>query len=209
SPELAARMQAAIEPVGDLALELMVWAIALIVVRTISRVLFFNPGREIQYRLGVDLFANLLTLQRPFFVRRKVGELISVAANDTQSVRLLVGFAGLQICNVAVAIPMHLVQMVRTDWVLTLWCATPVLLGAVYMRWTIQRFYSLIRLSLEKLASLSDRILESFAGVGTVRAHVAESAAVERFERYNREYLQLSLDIASIRAFAMPVLAFA
>lgn len=200
---------AAIGPVGALALELMLWASALVVVRTLSRVLFFNPGRDIQYRLGVDLFAHLLTLQRPFYAKRKVGELVSIAANDTQSVRLLVGFAGLQVCNVAVAIPMHLYQMLRTDALLTLWCVTPVLLGAIYMRMTIRRFYALIKESLEKLASLSNRILESFAGVGTVRAHVAERAAVERFERYNREYLDLQLDIARVRAFAMPVLAFA
>jgi ATP-binding cassette subfamily B multidrug efflux pump len=199
---------AAIGPVGALALELMLWASALVVVRTLSRVLFFNPGRDIQYRVGVDLFAHLLTLQRPFYGQRKVGELVSIAANDTQSIRLLVGFAGLQVCNVAVAIPMHLYQMLRTDALLTLWCVIPVLLGAAYMRWTIGRFYSLIKESLEKLASLSSRILESFAGVGTVRAHVAERAAVERFERYNREYLDLQLDIARVRAFAMPVLAF-
>jgi ATP-binding cassette, subfamily B, multidrug efflux pump len=199
---------AAIEPVHGLALELMGWATALIVVRTVSRVLFFNPGREIEYRLGVDMFAHLLTLQRPFYARRKVGELVSVAANDTQSVRLLVGFAGLQVCNVAVAIPMHLYQMLRTDWVLTLWCVTPVLFGAIYMRWTVHRFYTLIRRSLEKLAALSDRILESFAGVATVRSHVAEQAAVARFERHNRDYLNLQLEVASLRAFAMPVLAF-
>ncbi|PRP93264.1 putative multidrug resistance ABC transporter ATP-binding/permease protein YheI [Enhygromyxa salina] len=208
STAVSAEMAAAIEPVSALALELMLWASALIVVRTLSRVLFFNPGRDIQYRLGVDLFAHLLTLQRPFYARRRVGELVSVAANDTQSVRLLVGFAGLQVCNVAVAIPLHLYQMLRTDWVLTLWCVAPVVLGGIYMRWTVQRFYTLIRSSLEKLAALSDRVLESFSGVGTIRAHVAEEAAVERFERYNRDYLDLQLDIASLRAFAMPALAF-
>jgi ATP-binding cassette subfamily B protein len=207
--ELGEQARAAIEPVTNLALELMLLAVGLIVVRTASRVLFFNPGRDIQYRLGVDLFAHLLTLQRPFYAKRKVGELLSVAANDTQSVRLLVGFAGLQVCNVAVAIPMHLYQMLRTDWVLTLWCVTPVLLGGIYMRWTVQRFYTLIRTSMEKLASLSDRVLESFSGVGTVRAHVAEEAAVDRFERYNRDYLELQLEVASLRAFAMPVLGFA
>jgi ATP-binding cassette subfamily B multidrug efflux pump len=200
---------AAIGPVGALALELMLWASALVVVRTLSRVLFFNPGRDIQYRLGVDLFAHLLTLQRPFYARRKVGELVSIASNDTQSIRLLVGFAGLQVCNVAFAIPMHLYQMLRTDALLTLWCVIPVLFGAIYMRWTIQRFYSLIKASLEKLASLSNRVLESFSGVGTVRAHVAEQAAVERFERYNQEYLDLQLEITRVRAFAVPVLGFA
>lgn len=207
--QLGELARAAIEPVSNLALELMLLAVGLIIVRTLSRVLFFNPGRDIQYRLGVDLFAHLLTLQRPFYARRKVGELLSIAANDTQAVRLLVGFAGLQVCNVAVAIPMHLYQMLRTDWVLTLWCVTPVLIGGIYMRWTVQRFYSLIRRSMEKLASLSDRVLESFSGVGTVRAHVAEDAAVARFERYNRDYLELQLEVASLRAFAMPVLGFA
>ena len=199
---------AASGPVGALALELMLWASALVVVRTLSRVLFFNPGRDIQYRLGVDLFAHLLTLQRPFYQKRKVGELVSIAANDTQSIRLLVGFAGLQVLNVAFAIPMHLYQMLRTDWLLTVWCVTPVLIGALYMRMTIRRFWTLIKESMEQLASLSNRILESFSGVGTVRAHVAEQAAVERFERYNREYLDLNLRIASVRAFAMPVLGF-
>jgi ATP-binding cassette subfamily B multidrug efflux pump len=207
-PETSARMRAALDPVSNLVLELMVWAIALIVVRTISRVLFFNPGREIEYRLGLDLFAHLLTQQRPFFAKRKVGELISVAANDTQSIRLLVGFAGLQVLNVAVAIPMHLYGMLRTDWMLTIWCVAPIVLGTIYMRWTVHRFYTMIRASMEKLAALSNRILESFSGVATVRAHVAEEAAVERFQRYNRDYLRLQLEIAALRAFSMPVLVF-
>lgn len=191
-----------------LALELMAWATALVVIRTLSRVLFFNPGREIEYRVGNDLFGHLLTLQRPFFVRHKVGELASIAANDTQSVRLLVGFAGLQVCNVAVAVPMHLFQMFRTDVVLTLWCVVPILVGGIYMRWTVQRFYSMVRHSLEVLARLSDRILETYAGLGCVRAHGAEDAAIERFEERNRAYLDLMMGIAAIRSFSMPVLAF-
>ena len=192
----------------DLAIELMLWAFALVVIRTLSRVLFFNPGRDIEYGVGNDLFGHLLTLQRPFFLKHKVGELASIATNDTQSVRLLVGFAGLQVCNVAVAVPMHLFQMYQTDPVLTLWCVVPVAVGGVYMRWTVKRFYALVRHSLEVLARLSDRILESYAGVGCVRAHVAEEAAVERFEERNQAYLDLLLGIAAIRAFSMPVLSF-
>lgn len=193
----------------SLSLAMIVWACALVVVRTLSRVLFFNPGREVEYRIGLDLFRHLLTLQRPFYAQRKIGELASIAANDTQSIRLLVGFAGLQVCNVAVAIPMHLWQMLRTDWVLTVWVAIPVIAGAAFMRWTIGRFYTMVRSSMEKLSSLSERILESYSGVGTVRAHVAEQAAVDRFVRSNEDYLDLQLRIASLRAFSMPVLSLA
>lgn len=191
-----------------LAIELMVLAAVVIVVRTLSRVLFFNPGRDIEYRLGLDLFARLLGLQRPYFNAHKIGELVSIASNDTTSVRLLVGFVGLQICNVAVAIPMHLWQMWSTDGVLTLWCLAPVAFGAAYMRWTVTRFFAMVREGMQLLARLSERVLESYAGVGTIRAHAAEEAAARRFDDRNDEYLRLQLRVSAIRAFGMPVLGF-
>jgi ABC-type multidrug transport system fused ATPase/permease subunit len=49
----------------SIALELMFWALAVVIVRTLSRVLFFNPGRDVEFRLGVDLFSHLLAMQRP------------------------------------------------------------------------------------------------------------------------------------------------
>ena len=93
---LEGRGAAVLAQARGIAVELMFLAVVVIAVRTLSRVLFFNPGREIEYRLGIDLFERLLGLQRPYFNRHKVGELISVASNDTTSVRLLVGFVGLQ-----------------------------------------------------------------------------------------------------------------
>jgi ABC-type multidrug transport system fused ATPase/permease subunit len=193
----------------SLALELVVLGLVVVVVRTLSRVLFFNPGRDIEYRLGVDIFGHLLRMQRPFYMRHKVGELASLATNDTTAVRLLVGFAGLQVCNVAVAIPLHLWQMWSTDPVLTLWCMVPVGLGGLYMRYTVLRFFGMIRESMQLLARLSDRVLESYTGVGTVRAHAVEAAAIERFEERNGEYLRLQLRITALRSFGMPVLGVA
>jgi len=213
-PTLIGRALDALGPTGgglavgrSIALELMLWALAVVIVRTLSRVLFFNPGRDVEFRLGVDLFTHLLAMQRPFFLRRKIGELVSMATNDTMAVRLLVGFAGLQIFNVAVAIPMHLVQMLATDPVLTLWCVGPIALGAFYTQLVVRRFFTMIRGSMEQLARLSDRMLESYAGIGTVRAHAAEDALLRRFDEQNRPYLDVQLRLSSQRAFAMPVLS--
>jgi ATP-binding cassette subfamily B protein len=192
----------------SIAFELMIWAVVVVVARTLSRVLFFNPGREIEFRIGVDLFRYLLTLQRPFYMRRKIGELVSIATNDTSAARLLVGFAGLQVANVAFALPMHLYRLWVTDWVLTLWCVAPITFGALYTRYTIRRFFGLIKSSQERLARLSDRILESYAGIATTRAHVSERAIVRRFDERNLEYLSLQLRIARLRAFSMPALGF-
>ncbi len=191
-----------------LTVQVALWSVLLVVVRTLSRTLFFNPGRDIEYRLGNDLFRVMLGLQRSFFANRKVGELVSIATNDMQSVRLLVGFAGLQIFNVAVAVPLHIWQMYALDPVLTAWCAVPVLAGGVFMAWTVRRFYLRVRVSLELLAALSECTLESYAGVGTLRSNGAEGVAEGRFRKRNKTYLALQLEISRIRAFAMPVLGF-
>jgi ATP-binding cassette subfamily B protein len=190
------------------ALWLLLWAVLVVGVRTGSRVLFFNPGREVEFDLRADLFRHLLRLQRPYFAQHKVGELVSVATNDTTSARLLVGFAGLQVFNVAVAVPLHLVQMFRTDVVLTLWCLGPIAVGALTMRATVVRYFGLVRDSMDSLARLSDRVLESYAAVATIRAHGAEAAIVRRFEARNAEYLTLQLRLATMRAWSLPVLGF-
>jgi ATP-binding cassette subfamily B multidrug efflux pump len=96
--------------------------------------------------------------------------------------------------------------MWSTDPVLTLWCLTPVSLGGIYMRWSWCAFFGMIRESMQLLARLSDRVLESYTGIGTVRAHAVEAAAIERFEERNGEYLRLQLRITALRSFGMPVL---
>ena len=205
---LAAGGTGAVPGARGLALELAAWGGLVVIVRSLSRILFFNPARDVEYRVGADIFGHLLGLQRPFFARQKVGELVSLATNDATALRLLAGFASLQVLNVAIAIPMHLGQMIATDPVLTAWCVAPVLFGAVYMRWTIRRFYQMVRASMGLLARLSDRVLESYAGVGAIRVLRAEPAARRRFDARNDAYLDLQLRIASIRAFSMPALAF-
>ena len=48
---------------------LLMFALALlvIVVRTCSRIFFFNPGRAIEYKLKNDLFIHLTKLQRNYY----------------------------------------------------------------------------------------------------------------------------------------------
>lgn len=205
---LSAQGAAALAASRELSYELIAMALGLMVVRTCSRILFFNPGRDIEYGIVNALFGHMLTLQRPFYARRSVGELVSISTSDTQSVRLLVGFAGLQVCNVAFALPMHLWQMWQTAPQLTLYCLGPIALGSFYLYLTIRRFYGGIKATQAQLATLSASILESYSGVATLRSHAADAAALERFDRENQRYLDLQLRVSSIRSFSLPALAY-
>jgi ATP-binding cassette subfamily B protein len=85
-------------------LAIAVMGIAVIGVRTLSRILIFNPGRDVEYHLRGDLFAKLLALQPPFYAKHQRGDIVSRASNDISWVRTLVGFGGLQVVNVTIAV---------------------------------------------------------------------------------------------------------
>ena len=180
-------------------------ALGVIVVRTASRMLIFVPGREAEYLIKNDYFRHLLRLQPPFYRRHKLGDLMSRGTNDIQFIRVLIGFAGLQILNVAFALPLNLYMMLQISWELTLGCIVPLGLSLVVMRYGVLAMMSRMKAAQEELAGISDEILESYNGVRVVQSYGAEAAMTARFEDRNGRYVRLLVSITFIRSFMLPI----
>ena len=69
------------------------------VVRTYSRFVIFNVGRDIEYELRNDLFRHLETLPLAFYQQRQTGDLMSRLVNDVTAVRMLLGPGVLNFIN--------------------------------------------------------------------------------------------------------------
>ena len=180
-------------------------AFGLIIVRVASRLLIFIPGREAEYLLKNDYFRHLLRLQPPFFRRNQLGDLLSRGSNDIQFIRVLIGFAGLQILNVAFTLPLNLYMMVGISWKLTLGCVVPLSGALIVMRYGVRAMMTHMRAAQEELSALSDEVLESYNGVRVVQEYGAERAMLERFDHRNEKYVQLLVRIMFIRSFLLPV----
>ena len=59
------------------------------VVRTYSRALIFNAGRNVEYDLRNDLFAHLQKLPPGFYQTQRTGDLMSRVINDISAVRVM------------------------------------------------------------------------------------------------------------------------
>jgi ATP-binding cassette subfamily B protein len=182
-----------------------VMALAVIVTRTLSRILFFNPGRTVEFRLKNDFFRKLLRMPPAFFAQYGTGELISRGTNDMTSVRSIIGFASLQLFNVVVAITFTVAQMLRIDATLTLMCAAPFVAGVFVMRLGIRALLVRFRKAQDQIAKLSDTILEAYSGVNVVQAFCAHREFDRRFDERNEAFVDTFREMALIRAFALPV----
>jgi ATP-binding cassette subfamily B multidrug efflux pump len=183
--------------------------VGIMVVRTLSRVLFFTPGRLIEFRVKNDILAHMMRLQPQQLDQWENGDIVSRTSNDITFLRALVGFGGLQIVNVTVAITLAGYQMMALSPRLTMLCLAPMAVGIVIVQFGISEFPRLVRKSQVQLSSLSSHILSTLHGIQTVQSFNAEDALEKEFVTHNQTYLETNLELAHIRSFYMPLLVHA
>ncbi len=179
-------------------------AVGVMIVRTASRLLIFVPGREAEAALRQDYFEHLMRLQAPFYRRMQLGDLLSRGSNDIQFVRVLIGFAGLQILNLMFSLPLNLFMMGRISVSLTLMCVVPMLVSLAVMRYGVRKMMVYMKAAQEELSELSGEILESYNGVRVVQSYGAQAAMAERFDSRNQRYVDNLVQVAFVRSFLLP-----
>ncbi len=193
-------------PLGRYVVTIGLMGAAVIVVRTLSRILIFNPGRNQEYLIRRDVFAKLMRLQPTFYAGQTRGDIVSRASNDVTWVRTLVGFGGLQVLNVTMAVTLAGWKMVSLSPQLTLAALIPILIGIGAVQFGIRRVFVLGKRSQEQLGEISEHVLGTLQGMAAIQGFVAEEAFVSRFEDRNRAWLKTGIQLALIRAVALPLL---
>ena len=195
--------------VGGYVATIALMGLAVIVVRTLSRVLFFNPGRDMEYRLRGDLFRHLLNLQPRFYADHRTGDIVSRASNDITWTRAMIGFGLMQLVNTTVAITMTGWKMISISPRLTLWTIVPIAVSMGVIQLFLKRLFDLQKQSQEELGEISDHVLGSFQGIATVQGFAAEAAFSERLHERNYAWLLTTMRLSVIRSLAFPLLGLA
>jgi len=75
----------------------------------------FNVGRDVEKALRSELFAHMSTLSPTFYRKSSIGDLMSRLTNDMTNVRLLAGFALLNMLNAAIVFLANIPLMLSLD----------------------------------------------------------------------------------------------
>ncbi len=181
-------------------------ALVIIVVRSLSRILFFNPGRAIEFEVKNELFTKLVHLQKNYYDHNTTGSVISRVQNDITGLRLLCGFVLMQFFNILTALSFTPYKMWTISPSLTLYAVIPIALVflAVRMGMKVVVQYSEGRQGL--LQSISSYIVASLTGMDVIKGYHLTRWTTDRFEETNQAFLQASLKISFVRSFLIPIL---
>lgn len=181
-------------------------AVAMVFVRTASRVLVFNASRDIEHDLRMDVLHSLHRLGPSFLSRMATGEIMSRAINDLTQVRLLLGFGLLNIVNSAIAYVAGIALMFSISPKLTLYALIPypvfIWVARAFSRAMFQRSAE----AQKSLGALTERAQESFAGMRLVRALGLDAVIRARFDVANENAVKRNMALVTIRGLMWPVL---
>ena len=182
------------------------FAVAMVLTRTISRLLFFTPGRRVEFDLKNRLLAHLLRQDREYFLANPTGELISRINNDINGVRMLLGMGTMMLIQTAGTLTLAPWYMYRISPGLTLYCALPIAAGFLVLQLAVQRMRRNQQRHMKALQKLSDFTVESYGGLDPLKSFRGLGWAERRFAALSGEVRDAGLGMAAVRAWFFPLL---
>jgi ATP-binding cassette subfamily B protein len=194
----------ALGQVAGFATGIIALALAQGLVRTVSRTLIFNTGRDIEYEIRNDLFRHLETLPQSFYQNQRTGDLMSRLVNDIGAIRLTLGPGILTFINTPLYCIYAFSLMLLMDVRLTLAAMVPFpILLWVVKHYSAAMMEATMRTQ-ERLAEISAYVQESIAGMHVVKAYVREEARTAEFVELNEQFKDRSMDVAKLRGRVFP-----
>ena len=192
--------------VGIYAAVIAVSAVLQGIIRTCSRALIFNAGRDVEYDLRNDLFAHLEKLPLSFYHRQRTGDLMSRVINDISAVRVMLGPGILNFVNAPLYFVYAVALMLSMDVRLTLAALAPFPL----LIFAVAKFRGrILKSSLEvqqQMSVLSSHVQENLSGMHVVKAYSQEHFQTQQFVGLNEDFQVKSLELARMRGIVTPIM---
>ena len=172
----------------------------------LQRLLLVTVSRHLEHALRVDLYNHLLRLPAAFYMRERVGDLLTRATSDIGAVRMAVGPSLMYAVNTVTVMIAATALMARIDPLLTACSLAIVPVVAATTGFFLNRVHARWGRAQEALSRFTARLQEHLVGLRVLRAYVCEETEKGVLAARNLDYLQASRRLISIQASVQPVL---
>lgn len=183
-------------------------AILMAVGRYIWRIFIIGTSRHVEYDIRNKYFKHLQTLSINFYNKNKTGDLMSLATNDLNAVRMALGPGIMMITDSLTLTVTTIVIMLSINVKLTLLSLIPlpfITLTALRFGKTIHRRFLKVQRAFSKL---TDIVQENFSGIRIVKSFVQEEKEYEKFLKENDKYFDTNISLIKVIGIFHPLIEF-
>lgn len=176
--------------------------------QTAARLNVIGMSRHVEYEMRKDFLKHLFRLDASFWARTRTGDIMALATNDLNAVRMMLGPGLISFFESMVQLPVAVAVLAWFNWKLTLAALLPapaaVLLMIVYGQNIRRRFDRIQAL----FSTMSAAVQQTIAGARVVRSFVREKTEQDRFEGMNQAYVRSNCILGIYASTFDPLLTF-
>lgn len=164
-------------------------------------------SRRVEYDLRNDFLRRIQKLSLRYFQHTPTGDIMALATNDINAIRMFVGPAVMYSADTAFTSLITLAMMFSIHPLLTLYALIPLPLISYGVNVLGKKIHDRFEDIQSHYSKLTMTAQENLSGMHVVKAYVREAHEVEKFRSLSRQYVTKNLWLAKVQAFMMPALA--
>lgn len=189
------------------ALLTIVTGLMVAVARYFWRNFIIGNSMKVDYDLRKDFFWKLTSLSQNFFNTHKTGDLMSLATNDINAVRMTLGQGIIMFIDSTFLLILNFIMMIATTNVLF---ASKVLFTIPLIILLVSRFGGVIHSRFKDVQAqygkITDRAQENFSGIRIIKAFGQEEENEKLFRDENTKYYKKNIELAKMQSFFNPLI---
>ena len=172
------------------------------------RYFLMGAARECERDLRDRIYAHVLRLHSGFFSEARTGDIMALATNDAEAVRMAIGMG---IVASSDAVIMGLFSLGAMLWIspsLTLYTVIPLALTTLVVLFFGKAIFNRFKAVQEAFADITERVRETISGIRIVKAFVQEEGEISSYRELNEQYVAKNMSLVRIWGFFWPLVTF-
>ncbi|WP_461614839.1 ABC transporter ATP-binding protein [Clostridium sp. Marseille-QA1073] len=187
-------------------LYMMIIAVTMSIGRFMWRIYINGTSRMIEYDIRSKFFKHLQKLSTNFYNENKTGDLMALATNDLNAIRMALGQGVIMFFDALVLTIATLFIMLSINVKLTLLALLPLPFVALISRKFGKKIHGKFMRVQKCFSKLTDLVQENFSGIRIIKSFVQEEKEFERFAKENQNNFEANMDFIRIWGVFSPLI---
>ncbi len=188
--------------------EILLLALVIGLLRFVWRWLLFGFSRLLETHLRDRMFSHILTLDKAFYQRRTIGDIMALATNDLSSIQLATGMGFVAMVDAVVLSLAAIAFMAYIHPTLTLIALAPMPVLAFMARFLSARVHGRFKRVQEQFSKMTEFARSTISSMRLIKAYSQETAQARRFHDLGETYVRDNLRLAVVQGTLFPISTF-
>lgn len=202
------KMTASISSISKYALTIAILAIFMIILRYGWRMLIWGTSRKVEKLIREEFYKKLQTLDANYYNYHKTGDLMALATNDINAVRMAMGEGLLLITDSLFMTILGIYYLININFNLFLAVFIPLPIITMVVLFFGKLIHHRFKRAQEGFAQLTSRVQESISGIRVIKAYGQEEGELEIFKETAGDLVNRNLDLVRIWGVFTPLVQF-